>query len=501
MTIVETTCGRVEGVQAEGHVAFLGIPFASPLGRFKAPQPAAAWSRVFKADTIGKAARKTTHPIPGFAASGPQDEDCLYLNVFTPAADNRRRPVLFWIHGGGFTHGTGAEPLYNGARLARRGDVVVVTINYRLGAFGYLYLNELLPGEGLSANCGQLDQVAALQWVRDNVEAFGGDSGNVTIFGESAGAAAVGTLLGMPAARGLFHRAVLQSGAGRAMNPGSATKVALMVLEELGLERSKAARVLTVPADALLEAQTKAVAKARAGAGWGLAFNPVVDPATLPARPIDAVSAGAAADVPIVIGTNRDEMTLFASTMRREPMDDATLVKAIAATLPGSTSEQAASLIEVYRRSRREKGLPGSNLDMLDAIQSDVRMRIPATRLALAQREHQPQSFVYLFTYESPARHGALGSCHALELPFVFGTLDAPTQDRFAGTGPEVEQLSRNMMDAWLSFARSGSPAHENIGPWTAYDAASRPTMLFDRQSGLEEDSFSEERAALETLV
>ena len=215
MTNVTTTHGAVEGAVRDGHSVYLGIPFAAPPvgeGRFRAPLPLQAWDGVRPATEWGKAARQTSHPIPGFAASGPQDEDCLYLNVFTPAADGKRRPVLFWIHGGGFTHGSAAEPIYDGGPLAVRGDVVVVSTHYRLGALGFLHLDDHLPGRGLSANTGMLDLVSALEWTRDNVERFGGDPGNVTIFGESAGAAAVGTLLAMPAAKGLFHKAVLQSG-------------------------------------------------------------------------------------------------------------------------------------------------------------------------------------------------------------------------------------------------------------------------------------------------
>jgi para-nitrobenzyl esterase len=502
MTRVETTYGTLEGIQRERHLAFFGIPYAAPPAgerRFAAPAPPAAWSGVRRASDIGFACPQSTHPIPGFAASGPQDEDCLNLNIFTPAADSRRRPVLFWIHGGGFTHGAGSEALYNGGPLAVRGDVVVVTINYRLGVFGYLYLDQHLPGAGLTANAGQLDQVAALEWVRDNIAAFGGDPGNVTIFGESAGAAAVGTLLTMPAAKGLFHRAVLQSGAGRANSPDDAARIADMVFEELGIARADAARIRTVPPAAIVEAQGAVAARARREGG--VPFSPVRDGVTLPEQPLDAVRRGAAAEIPLLIGTNRDEVKLFAASIRREPIDDHALLAAVRQSLPKAGEQEAVALIQLYRGSRNHLGLPESNLDILDAIDSDARFRVPATRLALAQREHQPHTYAYLFTYASPARHGALGSCHALEMPFVFGTLDAPTQDRFAGTGPEVERLSANMMEAWLSFARTGSPGHEGIGPWAAYDADRRPTMVFDRASGLAEDPFGQERAAIERFV
>jgi para-nitrobenzyl esterase len=502
MTVVETTCGRLEGVQHEKHQAYMGIPFAAPPAgalRFKAPQPAAAWGGVRKADAPGLAARQTGHPIPGFAASGPQDEDCLYLNVFTPAADTARRPVLFWIHGGGFTHGAGSEELYNGGPLAVRGDVVVVSINYRLGALGYLWLGDHLPEAGLTANAGQLDQIAALEWVRDNIATFGGDPGNVTIFGESAGAAAVGTLLAMPQAKGLFHKAILQSGTGRAGDRESGQRVADLVLQELGLDRGHAAEVLGVPSDRILEAQTAVATKL--GREAGLIFGPIRDGETLLEQPLAAVRSGAAAGIPVLVGTNRDEVKLFAATMRRDEIDDEALVRAVEATLGKPGEGKARAVVEVYRKSRAEKGLPGTNLDLLDAVSSDVRFRVGAMRTALAQQAHEPNTYLYLFTYASPARHGALGACHALEMPFVFGTLGAPTQDRFAGSGPAVERLSHQMMDAWLSFARTGRPGHEGIGRWDPYREPRRPTMVFDLASGLQDDPFGEERQAVEAVV
>lgn len=501
MTIVTTNHGQLEGLARDGHQAFLGISFAAPPAgenRFRAPQPLAAWDGVRPAKEWGKAARQTGHPIPGFAASGPQDEDCLYLNVYTPAADGAKRPVLFWIHGGGFTHGTAAEPLYDGGPLATRGDVVVVSINYRLGVFGYLYLGDHLPDAGLSANCGQLDAIAALEWTRDNIAAFGGDPGNVTIFGESAGAASVGTLLAMPAAKGLFHKAILQSGAGRAVSRERGAEIAGMVLAELGLKDNPAG-ILTVSADKLLEAQTAVAGKV--GRAAGPLYGPVVDGVTLLEQPYAAVAAGSSAHVPIVIGTNRDETKLFAATMRRDQIDDSALAKAVAAAVPKASPEQVASLIETYRASRSSKGVASTNLDIMDAINTDAGFKHNSTRLALAQRQHQPDTYVYLFTYESPARGGSLGSCHALEMPFVFGTTKAPTQDRFAGSGPDVERLSQNMMDAWISFARTGKPGHEGIGPWAPFEEATRPTMVFDRQSGLEHDPYGEERRAVEALV
>ncbi|MFC3078916.1 carboxylesterase/lipase family protein [Phenylobacterium terrae] len=490
---VATTGGRVEGVLKDGHLAFYGIPYAAcPTGeqRFRPPQPAAPWGGVRRAHEIGFAAPQTPHVIQGFAASGPQDEDCLNLNVFTPAPDGARRPVLFWIHGGGFTHGAGYEPLYDGGPFATRHDVVVVTINYRLGALGFLSI----PEAGFGPNQGLLDQVAALKWVQANIEAFGGDPANVTIFGESAGSASVAALLAMPPAKGLFHRAILQSGVGRAAPPEVAAKSADALLAALGLTRERAAELRDVPAAQIVQAQA-AVQK------QGLAFGPVRDAATLPDEPMRIVRAGGASETAVLIGSNRDEVKLFNAAAPRQPLDEAGLVAAVRAALPKADEAQAKALIETYRTSRRAKGLPAESLDILDAVQSDVRFRVPSIRLASAQKAVQPNTYLYLFTHASPARKGALGACHALEMPFVFGTLSAPTQDRFCGTGPDVERLSAEMNAAWAAFARTGNPSTAGL-QWPAFDPERRTTMVFDTASShVEDDPFGDERAAIEPLL
>ena len=498
---VETALGRLEGIQRHGHQAFLGIPFAKPpIGarRFCAPEPATPWAGARRADSFASSAIQGTSPMPGTAASGPRSEDCLYLNVYTPAADNAKRPVFFWIHGGGFTLGSGSEALYDGKNLATRGDVVVVTIHYRLGALGYLYLGGH-GGEswGASANCGQLDQIAALDWVRENIAAFGGDPSNVTIAGESAGSMACATLLAMPAARALFKRAILQSGAANRMGDvESGAKLAARVLEKLGIAEKQAERIRDVPADAILQAQL-----AVGAIGTGLSFAPIVDGKTVPVQPLAAVRHGAAKDVALVIGSNRDEAKLFNAVAPREPIDEGKLIERVARLLPKKTAARASDLVSAYRSSREARQLPATNLDLYDAIQGDEMFRIASIRLAEAQRAHQPRTFMYLFTYESPARRGSLGACHALELAFVFGTLDAPTQDKFAGTGPVVEKLSENMMDAWLKFTQRGDPGHAGIGEWRAYDAKDRATMIFGRESGLALAPFEEERRAWEGVI
>jgi para-nitrobenzyl esterase len=498
---IDTAQGRIAGLQLDGHQAFLGIPFAkAPDGtrRFCAPQAPEAWSGVRAATAFGYSAIQGTHPVPGMAASGPRDENCLFLNVYTPAADGSKRPVLFWIHGGGFTLGSGSEPLYNGAPLALRGDIVVVSIHYRLGALGYLYLGAH-GGDawGATANAGQLDQIAALEWVRDNIAVFGGDPGNVTIAGESAGSMAAATLLAMPAARGLFRRAILQSGAANRIGTvETGAKVAAAVLEQLGIGPKDAAKLRELPTDAILKAQL-----AVAGLGAGMAFAPIVDGKTVPEQPLAAVTRGAASDIELIIGSNRDEMKLFNASVPREPIDERTLIERLSKVLPKRAAPHVQELIAVYRKSRTATKLPSTNLDLLDAIQGDEMFRIPSIRLAEAQRLHQPRTYMYLFVFESPARRGSLGACHALELPFVFGTLDAPTQDKFAGKGPDVERLSAQMMDAWLGFTRAGEPGHRDIGPWQPYDELQRATMLFGRTCAIENAPFDAERAAWDGVI
>lgn len=490
---VTTNSGRVSGIARQGHVAFLGIPYARAM-RFAAPEAAPSWTGVKEATRVGFAAPQTGHVIAGFAASGPQDEDCLNLNVFTPACDGNKRPVMVWIHGGGFTHGAGYEALYDGGPLAVRGEVVVVTINYRLGALGLLRLPEI----GAHGNQGLLDQVMALAWVRDNIAGFGGDPAQVTIFGESAGSASVGCLVTMPPARGLFRRAIQQSGIGRAATIDIADRIADTMLELLGLDRSHAKELLTIAPEKILQAQ--GALGGRLGAD--VRFRPVIDPVTLPATPSKAVADGAAKDVEIVIGTNRDEVKLFAAAMRREPIDNAALVRDVRAVLPKAGEGEANDLIDVYRASRKVKLLPDDNLDILDAIGSDVRFRVGSVRWAVNQRAAGGKAWLYLFTHASPARRGALGSCHALEMPFVFGTLGAPTQDKFAGSGPNVERLSHEMMDCWLGFANNGDPAHAKVAPWSQYETNSRPTMVFGTTASRQEnDPFGEERAAIEKLM
>jgi para-nitrobenzyl esterase len=504
--IVETRGGKLEGREEAGLQTFLGVPYAQPpVGerRFCPPEPASPWTGVRRAVEFGASPPQQAMmlPLPGMDV-GTMDEDCLYLNVYTPAADAARRPVMVWIHGGGFVIGSGSQPIYDGAPLARRGEIVVVTINYRLGPLGFLYLKDLCPDlPGAAGNLGIRDQVLALEWVRDNIAAFGGDPQNVTIFGESAGGMSVGTLLGMPAARGLFARAIPQSGAAHNVhNRETATRVAAHFLEELGLTAADApAKLREVPPDKLLDSHQQTLLKLGTTLGL-LPFQPLVDEESLPEPPLDAIRSGCAADIALLTGTTRDEWKLFGLFDRGiQKLDEAKLLQRLSKQLPGADVE---ALVATYRGAR-EGHSPSEPADLFFAIETDRIFRIPAIRLAEAQSAHQPGTFLYQFSWESPSLGGALGACHAVELSFVFGLIDREGAQLFAGGGPEAEQLSERVMDAWIAFARSGEPGHPGLpgGRWDAYDSEHRATMILDSECAIELAPGDRERQAWDGLL
>ena len=500
--IADTTLGRVEGTEHDGVLRFAGIPFAAPpVGprRWLAPAPHEGWSGTRDASDFGKVAVQTAGSLEALAG-GPSpdwDEDCLTLNVWTPALDDARRPVLVWIHGGGFATGSGSIPWYHGERMVRRGDVVVVTINYRLGALGWLDLGDLDPTYDGSGNAGLLDQVAALEWVRDNVAAFGGDPGDVTAFGESAGGMSVGTLLGLPAAGGLIHKAVAQSGAAHNV---VAREHALEVTERMlaALGTSDVAALREVPAGRILEAQaqvavevTKERATGGAGAGLGLPFTPVLDDVVLRQPPLEAIREGSAAGVALLAGTTAEEWKLF-GLMLRSVEDEETILRRL-----GRMVEDPHTVVAAYRQARDD----ASHDELWTAMLTDRIFRIPAIRLAEAQAAHQPdRTFMYLFEWASTAFDGRLGSCHALEIPFVFDALDKPGAELF--TGPDAPRdLAVAMQDAWLAFARTGDPSHPGLPDWPAYDVEGRATMHLGDPCHLEHDPGPTERASWDGVL
>lgn len=490
--VVETAYGHVLGTMgADGVRVFLGIPYARPPTgslRFRSPRPPQPWTGVRDAVEFGPIAPQLLPKRPLLPGEPTQwSEDCLNLNVWTPGLDGGRRPVLVWLHGGSFLSGSGAGLPYRGHHLARRGDVVVVTLNYRLGALGFLAHPDLLEDESGAGNWGLLDQLAALQWVADHAEAFGGDPGNVTLFGESAGAMCVSTLLGACRPPGLFRRAIAQSGGPVTLSMGTAADTAELLATELGVEAGTVWRLRDVPVPELLKAQARL---AKRGVGEGLLLGPVVDGGLLDRSPLEAVSEGRSEGVSLLAGSNRDEMTYFVmGDPQLLALDEAGLLVRLERTI----GEDAEPAIETYRALRADRGDSASPLALWCAIQTDWVFRMPMLRLLEAQGGHVDQSYAYLFTWTSPMAGGMLGACHGLDVPFVFGSLTHPDIARFTGEGPAAEALADHVQEAWLAFARDGDPSVP-AQPWPRYDGERRPTMVLGPERFVEDDPLSGER-------
>ncbi|GAB3442990.1 carboxylesterase family protein [Phycicoccus ginsengisoli] len=487
--VVSLQAGRVRGRTSGGVSAFLGIPYAAaPVGpaRFEAPRPAQPWDGVREVTTLGATATQSPYPPPIAAILGTTilpGEDHLHVNVWTPDPAASGLPVMVWVHGGAFTRGGNALAIYDGSAFARDG-VVLVSVNYRLGVPGFAAV------EGAPSNRGLRDQLLALAWVQENVAAFGGDPGNVTVFGESAGGMSVATLLASPAAEGLFRRAVVQSGTATAVaDEHEARLVTAEVAAALGVPATAEALGATDP-DALLEAQNAvglALAQQPDPARWGasvirnglgiMSFFPTVDGDVVPDVPVARVAAGAGSGVELLTGSTRDEFRFFLM-----PTGLAAMVSD--AALPTVLSRYGIdpAVVPVYAGSR-----PGASAgDLLASILTDASFRRETVRLADAHTAAGGRTHVYEFDWQSGVPD--LGACHALELPFVFDTL--------AGgetlTGPDApQQLADEVHRAWVAFAVGGDPG------WEAWDRHTRPVQVFDVPSALEHDPRGAELAAL----
>jgi carboxylesterase 2/para-nitrobenzyl esterase len=487
-TIIQTRRGSLRGRLSDGVVSFKGIPYAQPpfgANRLLAPRPVNPWHGVRDALAFGPKSPQVAYP-PGIAEAlaelvGP-GEDCLTLNIWTPHPDKAGLPVMVWIPGGMFEfHATGATAFYNGSRFARDG-VVCVTIGYRVGAEGFLFL-----GDGI-ANLGLLDQIAALEWVQENIRAFGGDPGKVTVFGESAGAMSVATLLTMPRAKGLFRRAIIQSGNTPNVNSAAtATRVGRRLVEMLGVAATRAA-VAAVSPERVLQAQAKMRDDLQSRpdpAFWGevaltyLPWAPTVDGQTIPKPPIEAIRAGIAADIDLLVGSNTEETRLFllsAGTIDRLT-GEALAAMAVAYGLP-------AEGLSAYRAA-----YPGASAgELFSAVQTDRYWRIPAVRLADAHAAGaRAATYMYEFAWRSPQMSGRLGAAHAVEIPFVFDALGVGTEPMLGRDPPQP--LADAMHGAWVAFAAQGDCG------WPKYDVARRRTMHFDTESRVVDNPLARELA------
>ena len=509
--IVETTNGKLQGTTDNGLHVFKGIHYGASTAhenRFLPPQPVKKWAGVREAREYGPSCWQPPENVTrmGFwGATGvdAMSEDCLVLNVWTRGLkDNAKHPVMVWIHGGGYRTESGNHaPFYCGANLARTYDVVTVSVNHRLGVYGYLHLGEVLGEKyATSGNNGMLDLVQALQWVKDNIAQFGGDPNNVMIHGESGGGAKVSTLLGMPAAKGLFQRAAIQSGPSlRARTSEDATLAAREFLDVVHVTPDRTNWLHEMKAYVIYSAwMSLNQGMERVGGD----MSPVMDGRVIPAHPFDPVAAPTAGDVPVIVGTNKDEHLFM---MMRDPLfgryDEAQMRQRVVGLLSMRVGEKVAAeradaLIAGYRRTR-----PGSTPhDILGAIGTD-RMRVAAVRLAerKAAAGGAP-AYMYLFTWQSEVSRGRLKSAHSFEIPYVFNYMDDPSI-LFLGDKPERLKLAAAMSGAWTTFARSGNPNHKGLADWPVYDGAKRATMLFNIESKVQDDPFAEERKLWDGII
>jgi len=476
--VVETRYGKLRGMTDGGVHRFLGIRYGadtSGKNRFQPPAKPSSWSGIRDANQWGHVAPQGlptggidyTHSVQWMNRPGGEGEDCLALNVWTPGvADGRKRAVLFSIHGGGYSSGAGSNPAFNGQPLARHGDVVVVTINHRLGSLGYLHLGNIVPEWSSSAVAGMLDIVAALEWVHDNIENFGGDPGNVMIFGQSGGGGKVSHLMAMPAARGLFHRAAIQSGATlRSGDRGDAHAVAERMLVQIGLSKDRARELQSIPWQMMMGAQMTV----------GGRLGPIMDGTAVPRHPFDPDAPAISADVPLLIGTCLHDSSYRLDSLAMEE-------SALAAEVKKMFDGGGDGVLRAYRAAY-PKTAPSL---LLAQISSDRGLRRNAITLS-ERKAAQGAAPVYMYRFDWPSQSfgGKFGAVHGVDVPLSFRNADAWP---LTGTSSEALKMAERMASAWLAFAKTGNPHGEGLPEWPSYSVGTRATMIFDRDMRVEND-------------
>jgi para-nitrobenzyl esterase len=509
--VVHTDCGPVAGYIRAGIYTFKGIPYADTTEgdhRFLPPVKHGAWTDVRSSRQYGHVAPQS--PRTGWANDeeafmfawddGIPGEDCLRVNIWTPGInDGKGRPVMVWLHGGGFTAGSGQElRSYDGENLARRGDIVVLSLNHRLNALGFLDLSKFGERYKLSANVGMLDIVAALEWVRDNIAGFGGDASRVTIFGQSGGGGKVGALMGMPSAKGLFHRAIVESGSILGFGtPQRAQAVSDLVVAELGLNSATIEQIHTLPYARIVEAGAK-VLRERNKMPPGtlpdfrrlaeqLGFVPVVDGNILPAQPFDPKASTLSADVPMIIGTTLNEFVTALNHPEYEALTSADLEQRVKSMF----GESSGAVIQAFRKRTPE----AKPFDLWSHIAASPVRQSAIKQAAAKAAVGAAPAYLYWFTWKTPILNGRPRAFHCAEIPFVFDNTDRC--ESMTGGGSEARALGAKISDAWIAFARSGNPNHSGIPHWPQFSAQNVPTMIFDSTVSLVNDPDGEEQRSI----